>query len=158
MFAPMDKNPWQAALGIAVLVAVLGLASWRLLAPWLQGGRCDLSHQVCAVSFDGQELEVELLPRRPSPGEPLRLVLTSTSGTFGGDGGDEEIRVHFSMPGMEMPGMDMGQHVMEPEVVEPGVLEGRITLPSCPMGQSLWQASIRIGQAPVGELLLHVGE
>ncbi|MCB1054591.1 MAG: hypothetical protein KDD11_03665 [Acidobacteria bacterium] len=146
----MATTRYKTVLGLGILVAVLGLAAWRLLAPVAHAGQCDLSSQVCSVSRGDQRFEVELLPRHPAPGEELRLVLRAAGGAPP-ELGTEPLTVEFSMPGM-----DMGDHAMTLEPTGTGALEGRIALPSCPMGHSLWQASIRIGEEPLGDLVLHV--
>lgn len=148
----MARDHYKTVLGFGVLVAVLGLASWRLLAPVAHRGECDLSSQVCPVSLGDQKLEIELIPRRPAPGEELRLVLHPAGGTSSTLDA-KVVTVDFSMPGM-----DMGEHAMELEATGTGALEGRIALPSCPMGHSLWQATVRVGGEPQADLVLHVGQ
>lgn len=148
----MARDHYKTVLGFGVLVAVLGLASWRLLAPVAHRGQCDLSSQVCPVSLGDQKLEIELIPRRPAPGEELRLILRAGSG-LSSELDARGITVDFSMPGM-----DMGEHAMKLEPTGTGALEGRFALPSCPMGHSLWQASVRVGGEPRADLVLHVGQ
>ena len=79
------------------------------------------------------------------------MILKPTSG-IPLDLGTQDITVDFSMPGM-----DMGEHVLKPALTEVGTLEGRITLPSCPMGRPLWQVSIRAGEQPIADFVLRVG-
>ena len=149
----MGSSRWKAILGAAVLLSVLALASWRLLAPTMlamQSGSCDLSSGPCNVEIGQVGIEVELHPNRPQPGEEMTMRFT----------GDRS----FEMTGagntvdFSMPGMDMGEHLMILQATAPDILEGRIALPACPMGHSLWQASIRISEHPPVEVALHVGE
>ncbi|MDY7092930.1 MAG: hypothetical protein SX243_08160 [Acidobacteriota bacterium] len=153
----MDNHRTKAVLGFLVLAAVLGLASWRLLAPVAGAGSCDLSSQPCPLSLGDQELLAELLPRYPAPGEEFLLILRSAPGTatdFDPEAiSPEGVTVEFSMPGM-----DMGEHQMQLQPTADGTLGGRIALPSCPMGHSLWQATVRVGEEPVADWVLHVGQ
>jgi hypothetical protein len=146
----MGRDPKKAALGFGVLIAVLGLAAWRLLAPAAHAGDCNLSAQVCPASFDGQQLEIELVPRRPAPGEEFRLMLRPASGA------PAQLDAAAITVELSMPGMDMGDHGTRLEPTPNGTLEGRMALPSCPMGHSLWQASVRAGETPIANLVLHV--
>lgn len=159
----MGKNPRNAVPALVILVAVLGFASWRLSAPLLEpllepllkpqthAERCDLSSQDCSISVGSQELYVEVLPRRPTPGEELRLILRPTSG-IPLELGSQDITVDFSMPAM-----DMGEHVLKPVLTELGTLEGRITLPSCPMGRPIWRVAIWVDQTQIADFVLRVG-
>lgn len=148
----MGSSPWKALLGAAVLLAVLTIASWRLLAPLVQSGTCDLSSGPCSVVIGGEPVEVEIHPRRPQPGEEIDMTLQLDEEHSLGLADGEET-VDFSMPGM-----DMGEHLMTLEISSPNLLEGSIALPACPMGHSLWQASIRISDLPPVEVTLHVGK
>ena len=148
----MGGFPWRAVLGTAILLSVLATAIWRLGGPFMKSGTCDLSSGPCSVSLGGQQVEVELSPLRPRPDEEMLLKLR-----LAGD------RVYQLSEGKNtvdftMPGMDMGEHRMTLAISTPKLLEGRITLPSCPMGHSLWQASIRLSELPMFEVNLHVGE
>ena len=147
----MGSSPWKPVLGAVVLLSVLAIASWRLLAPLMGSEACDLSSSPCSVVIGQERVEVEILPRRPEPGEEflmsLRLAERHTFELSGASG-----IVDFSMPGM-----DMGQHRMTLAVSSPNLLEGRIALPTCPMGHSLWQASIQFSNLPPVEVTLHVG-
>ena len=148
----MGSSPWKAVLGAAVLLSVLAIASWRLLAPMMESRTSDLSSGPCSVVIGQEAVEVEIRPRRPEPGEEFGMSLQLAAGhaleLSGGDG-----TVDFSMPGM-----DMGKHLMTLEASSPNVLEGRIALPACPIGHSMWRASIQISNLPPVEVTLHVGE
>jgi hypothetical protein len=116
-----------------------------------ESGTCDLSTGPCSVVLGRTTVEVEIDPRRPAAGEEFQLSLQLAAGhPFDLSGGNGT--VDFSMPGM-----DMGEHLMALEVTSPGLLEGRIALPTCPMGHSLWRASIRLSDLPATEVTLHVG-
>lgn len=148
----MGSSPWKAVLGAAVLLLVLAIAAWRLVAPLMESRTCNLSSGPCSVVIGQEPVAVEIRPLRPNPGEEFGMSLQLVAGhaleLSGGDG-----TVDFSMPGM-----DMGQHLMTLEASSPNLLEGRIALPSCPMGHSLWVASIRLSNLPPVEVTLHVGE
>ena len=91
-------------------------------------------------------------PRRPQPGEEFRMSLRPVEDS------SLELADAKSTVAFSMPGMDMGEHLMTLEVASPHILEGRIALPACPMGHSLWQASIRLSELPPVQVTLHVGE
>ena len=148
----MGSSPWKAFLGVVVLLSVLALAAWRLLAPLMQSATCDLSSGPCAVVLGEVLVDVEIHPRRPGPGEEMHMTLRLAE-DHSLEVADGEATVDFSMPGM-----DMGEHLMTLELSSPTLFEGRIALPSCPMGHSLWQASIRLADLPPVEVTLHVGE
>ncbi|MEM9553591.1 MAG: hypothetical protein AAGC60_04980 [Acidobacteriota bacterium] len=146
----------RSALGILVVAAVLGTAVWRLLAPTAHAGLCDLSAQRCSISLGNQDFEVESIPRRPAADDTLRLVVTPT-GEPSRAPADDPIEAEFSMPGMQMTGADGGELIVGLKVAENGTFEGRIQLPSCPMGRSLWQVTLRdAATKSTAELALHV--
>lgn len=147
----MGRSPWKALLGAAVLVAVLAIAAWRLLAPLMHSTICNLSSGPCSLVVGEVPIVVEIDPRRPMAGEEMKMSLRLA--------GDTALRLAEGDATVDftMPGMDMGKHLMTLEVSAPGLLEGRIALPACPMGHSLWQASIRLLPQPPVEVTLHVG-
>lgn len=148
----MGSSRWKSLLGLVILLSVLAIASWRFLAPWTQSGTCDLSSGPCVVAIGGESVEIEIRPRRPKPGEEMHLILHLA------DNQSLEVASGERSVDFSMPGMDMGDHVMMLEASSPILLEGRIALPACPMGHSLWQASIRLSDLPPVEVTLHVGE
>ena len=148
----MGSARWKSLLGLAVLLSVLAIASWKFLAPLIQSGTCDLSAGPCSVVIGEVPAEIEIRPRRPRPGEEMHLTLQLA------DDQSLEVASGERTVDFSMPGMDMGDHLMTLEASSPTLLEGRIALPACPMGHSLWQASIRLSDLPPVEVTLHVGE
>ena len=148
----MGSSPWKAVLGAAALLLVLAIAAWRLLAPLMESRTCDLGSGPCSVVIGQEPVGVEIHPLRPEPGGEFVMSLEWAERhalELSGDDGT----VDFSMPGM-----DMGKHLMTLEVSSANLLEGRIALPSCPMGHSLWMATIQLPNLPPVEVTLHVGE
>jgi hypothetical protein len=110
----------------------------RLGAERTGRGRCDPSSRPCTLRLPGSgEVTLEIAPRPPRTMRELqvRAVVRDPAGARGSD----EVRVAFSMPGMEM-----GRNEVR-LAPQDGAFVGTAVLVRCPSGRREWVAEVRIG-------------
>ena len=130
-------------IGVVLLIAAYVLIDTKDLYRWWIGdtnfitasSSCDLHESACSVLLsDGTPLEFSIEPRDIPLMKPLHFKVTST----------------IDLPSIELKifatNMNMGLHTIKLVQTTKGLYEGEGMLPTCMMGNMIWQANIILNQ------------
>lgn len=128
---------------------MLGAALWRFAAPIATEVGCDFARGPCTVPWGDSTLEIATDPRPPRAGVETRFTVRLARGVAALP---DAATIEF-----EMPGMEMGDHrAALTRGTDGASLRGTASLPICPLGGTLWRATLHFEDAPAAELTFQI--